>query len=168
MGITAPGCCLGKTCRRLAVSISAVSWATTGALGGQTSQPGPYTTAQMADDYAGLIDQTGVWGKYGWWVCRWGAPLRNNWPCGIPTRSSSLVLMCPWARCDRTAEAIFRHMATIKARLRPEEFANYIQLADLRQTKLGRRRYVRGFAGRSAAGGYRFKPAAPARVGRAS
>jgi pimeloyl-ACP methyl ester carboxylesterase len=40
----------------------------------------------------------------------------------------SMVLMCTWARCDRYARDVFRHMCDIKSRLRPEEFATHIQL----------------------------------------
>ena len=36
--------------------------------------------------------------------------------------------MCPWARCDNTAKAIFEQMMLAKARFRPEEFSHFIQL----------------------------------------
>lgn len=45
-----------------------------------------------------------------------------------PQKVNSLVLMCPWARCDNVAKAIFQHIMTCKARFRPEEFSHYIQL----------------------------------------
>jgi pimeloyl-ACP methyl ester carboxylesterase len=45
-----------------------------------------------------------------------------------PDRVRSMVLMCTWARCDRYARDVFQHMTNIKSRLRPEEFATYIQL----------------------------------------
>lgn len=88
---------------------------------------GPYTTAQMADDYAGLIDRLDL-GPVRVVGVSMGSTIAQQLALRYPQKVRSLVLMCPWARCDRTAEAIFRHMATIKARLRPEEFASYIQL----------------------------------------
>ncbi len=45
-----------------------------------------------------------------------------------PRLARSLVLMCPWARCDRYARDVFAHLAHAKARLRPEEFSVYLQL----------------------------------------
>ena len=36
--------------------------------------------------------------------------------------------MCTWGRCDRYARDVFQHIVHIKSRLRPEEFATYIQL----------------------------------------
>ncbi|QJW89273.1 alpha/beta hydrolase [Spirosoma taeanense] len=95
---------------------------------GQSDKPaGPYTTAQMADDYAGLIDQLDLSAVRVVGVSM-GSTIAQQLALRHPNKVRSLVLMCPWARCDRRAEAIFRHMATIKARLRPDEFANYIQL----------------------------------------
>ncbi len=38
-----------------------------------------------------------------------------------------MVLMCPWARCDRRGEAVFKHMVHAKAQLRPEAFTNFVQ-----------------------------------------
>ena len=43
-------------------------------------------------------------------------------------RIQAAVLMCPWARCDRTAKAIFQHIVAIKAKLPANEFTRYIQL----------------------------------------
>ena len=108
-------------------SISAVSCLTTGALGSRINPRDPYTTAQMADDCAGLLDSLGLTSVRVVGVSM-GSTIAQQLAIRHPAKVRSLVLMCSWARCDRTAEAIFRHMATIKARLRPEEFANYIQL----------------------------------------
>jgi pimeloyl-ACP methyl ester carboxylesterase len=88
---------------------------------------GPYTTEQMADDYAGLLDalqieEVRVVG------CSMGSTIAQQLAIRHPNKVKSLVLMCPWARCDNTAKAIFQHIMTCKARLRPEEFSLYIQL----------------------------------------
>jgi pimeloyl-ACP methyl ester carboxylesterase len=60
--------------------------------------------------------------------CSMGSVIAQQLALRHPTRVRSLVLMCPWARCDAYARGIFEHMKIIKARLRPEEFMNYIQL----------------------------------------
>ena len=87
----------------------------------------PYSTAQMADDYAGLLDalqiqQARVVG------CSMGSIIAQQLAIRHPEKVKSLVLMCTWARCDNTAKGIFQHMMHCKARLRPEEFSLYIQL----------------------------------------
>lgn len=88
---------------------------------------GPYTTAQMADDYAGLLEALGI-EKVRVVGCSMGSTIAQQLALRHPEKVRSLVLMCPWARCDNTAKAIFSHMMTAKARLRPEEFSLFIQL----------------------------------------
>ena len=95
---------------------------------GRSDKPaGPYTSAQMADDYAGLlvaldISEARVIG------CSMGSIIAQQLAIRHPEKVRSLVLMCTWARCDNKAKAIFEHMMHCKARLRPEEFSLYIQL----------------------------------------
>ena len=94
---------------------------------GRSDMPeGPYSSAQMADDYAGLLDaleieKTHVIG------CSMGSIITQQLVLRHPSRVRSAVLMCPWARCDRYATAIFEHMKTAKARLTPSEFMAWIQ-----------------------------------------
>ena len=126
MGITAPGSVWQKHADYWQQTFRCIMPDNRGV--GQSDKPaGPYTTAQMADDYAGLIDQLGL-GAVRVVGVSMGSTIAQQLALRHPDKVRSLVLMCPWARCDRTAKAIFRHMATIKARLRPAEFANYIQL----------------------------------------
>ena len=126
MGITAPGSVWEKHAEDWQRYFRCIMGDNRGV--GQSDKPaGPYTTAQMADDYAGLIDTLGL-GKVRMVGVSMGSTIAQQLALRHPDKVHSMVLMCPWARCDRTAEAIFRHMVTIKARLRPEEFANYIQL----------------------------------------
>jgi len=95
---------------------------------GRSDKPvGPYTSALMADDFAGLLDALGL-ERVRVVGCSMGSVIAQQLALRHPRRVRSLVLMCPWARCDAYARGIFDHMKTIKARLRPEEFANYIQL----------------------------------------
>ena len=89
--------------------------------------PGPYSSALMADDFAGLLDTLGL-ERVRVVGCSMGSIIAQQLALRHPQRVRSLVLMCPWARCDAYARGIFEHMKTIKARLRPEEFMNYVQL----------------------------------------
>jgi len=95
---------------------------------GQSGKPqGPYTSEQMADDYAALLDVLKI-GKVKVVGCSMGSIIAQQLALRHPEKVSSLVLMCPWARCDNTAKAIFQHMVTCKGKLSPEEFTLYIQL----------------------------------------
>jgi pimeloyl-ACP methyl ester carboxylesterase len=95
---------------------------------GLTDKPsGEYTTEEMADDYAGLLDalqldNVRVVG------CSMGSTIAQQLAIRHPHKVKSLVLMCPWARCDAYAKAQFEHIVNCKARFTPEEFSHYIQL----------------------------------------
>ncbi|GAB2545922.1 alpha/beta fold hydrolase [Spirosoma aerophilum] len=126
MGITAPGSVWKKHADYWQQNFRCILVDNRGV--GKSDKPaGPYTTAQMADDYAGLIDSLGL-GAVRVVGVSMGSTIAQQLALRHPDKVQSLVLMCPWARCDRKAEAIFRQMAILKARLRPEEFASYIQL----------------------------------------
>jgi pimeloyl-ACP methyl ester carboxylesterase len=94
---------------------------------GHSDKPiGSYTTAQMADDYAGLLGALNI-PKASVAGVSMGGTIAMQLALRHSETVKSLVLMCPWSRCDRKCEAIFKHMMHAKARLRPEEFANFIQ-----------------------------------------
>jgi len=88
---------------------------------------GPYTTEEMADDYAGLLDHLGLENVRVVGVSM-GSTIAMQLALRHPGKVKSLVLMCPWARCDAMAKGIFQHMIDCKARFTPEEFSRYIQL----------------------------------------
>jgi len=88
---------------------------------------GPYSSAMMADDHAGLLDALGIPQARIVGVSM-GAVIAQQIALRHPSRVRSLVLMCPWARCDRYAKSIFEHMKVCKARLSPSEFLEWIQL----------------------------------------
>jgi pimeloyl-ACP methyl ester carboxylesterase len=95
---------------------------------GMSDKPaGPYTSGQMADDYAGLMDALGI-GQARVIGCSMGSIIAQQLALRHPQRVRSMVLMCTWARCDRYALDVFQHIVDIKSRLRPNEFARYIQL----------------------------------------
>jgi len=89
--------------------------------------PGPYSSAMMADDFAGLLDALDL-ARVRVVGCSMGSIIAQQLALRHPDRVQSMVLMCPWARCDAYARGVFDHIKTIKARLRPEEFMIYIQL----------------------------------------
>ena len=88
---------------------------------------GPYSSEQMADDYAGLLDAIGV-KKVKVVGCSMGSTVAQQLAIRHPDKVYSLVLMCPWARCDYYAKSLFQHIMNSKARFRPEEFSLYMQL----------------------------------------
>ena len=126
MGITAPGSVWEQHANFWSQSFRCLMPDNRGV--GRSDKPaGPYNTAMMADDFAGMLDQLGVSAArvVG---CSMGSTIAQQLALRHAAKVQSLVLMCPWARCDRYAGGIFEHMAMQKARLRPEEFAHYIQL----------------------------------------
>lgn len=95
---------------------------------GQSDKPeGPYSSAQMADDCAGLLDALEIKSAKVVGVSM-GSIIAQQLALRHPEKVQCLVQMCPWARCDRKAVAIFRHMMHAKAHLKPEQFMNFVQL----------------------------------------
>ena len=126
MGITAPGAVWEKHAAYWEKDFQCIIGDNRGV--GLSDQPaGPYTSAQMADDYAGLLDSLQIQNVrvVG---CSMGSIIAQQLALRHPEKVRSLVLMCPWARCDNTAKAIFQHLMHCKARLTPEEFNLFIQL----------------------------------------
>lgn len=96
-------------------------------VGASDKPEGPYTTAQMADDSAELLEALHISSAAVVGVSMGGA-IALQLAIKHPTKIEALVLMCPWASCDRKGEAIFKHMMHAKAHLRPEQFSNFVQL----------------------------------------
>jgi pimeloyl-ACP methyl ester carboxylesterase len=95
---------------------------------GRSDAPaGPYTTAQMADDYAGLLDALHL-EKARVIGVSMGSTIAQQLAIRHPEKIASMVLMCPWARCDNMAKGIFQHMVNCKTLLDPESFGLFIQL----------------------------------------
>ncbi len=88
---------------------------------------GAYSTDQMADDYAGLLENLGI-EKTKVIGCSMGSTIAQKLAIRHTEKVDSIVLMCPWARCDNTAKSIFKHIIACKAQLSPEEFTRYIHL----------------------------------------
>lgn len=96
-------------------------------VGASDKPEGPYTTAQMADDCAALLEALQI-SKAAVVGVSMGGAIALQLAIRHPTKVAAMVLMCPWASCDRKGEAIFKHMMHAKAHLRPEQFANFVQL----------------------------------------
>ncbi len=126
MGITAPGGVWEKHADAWSEKFRCILPDNRGV--GLSDQPaGPYTSTMMAEDFIGLLDALGLQ-QVRVVGCSMGSIIAQQLALRHPQRVRSLVLMCPWARCDAYARGIFEHMCAIKARLRPEEFMAYIQL----------------------------------------
>lgn len=94
---------------------------------GQSDKPaGDYSAAMMADDYAGLMDALGI-AKARVVGVSMGSIIAQELALRHPDKVQCAVLMCPWAKCDRYATAIFNHMRDCKSRLRPEQFMEWVQ-----------------------------------------
>jgi len=126
MGITAPGSVWEKHAACWQDSFRCVMPDNRGV--GRSGKPaGPYTSALMADDYAGLMDALGI--RQARIVgCSMGSIIAEQLALRHPRKVRSLVLMCPWARCDHFARDVFEHLIAIKKRERPAEFVRYLQL----------------------------------------
>lgn len=126
MGITAPGEVWEKHVEVWEKSYRCILVDNRGV--GRSDKPvGPYSSAQMADDCAGLLQHLGLKQVRVVGVSM-GSIIAQQLAIRQPDLVRSMVLMCPWAKCDHFAKEIFRHMKNCKARLRPEGFARYIQL----------------------------------------
>ena len=126
MGITAPGAAWEKHVAEWEKHFRCILVDNRG-VGKSDKPPGPYTTAEMADDCVGLLEALQL-EKVRVVGCSMGSTIAQQLAIRHPEKVRSMVLMCPWARCDNTAKAIFQHMVNCKARLIPEEFSLYIHL----------------------------------------
>ncbi len=125
MGITAPGSVWEKHVAHWSSNFRCIMPDNRG-VGFSDKPEGQYTTAQMADDCAALLDQLNITKANVVGVSMGGAIVQQL-AIRHPEKVHAIVQMCPWARCDRKGEAVFKHMIHAKAHLRPEDFANFVQ-----------------------------------------
>jgi pimeloyl-ACP methyl ester carboxylesterase len=95
--------------------------------GASDKPPGPYTTAMMADDYAGLIRGLGLKRVRVAGISMGGA-IAQQLAVRHPDLVRSMVLACTWARCDAYAAWVFDHFAAIRAQVPAGEFMRLLQL----------------------------------------
>lgn len=95
---------------------------------GRSGQPaGPYSTAQMADDCARVVEA--VAGEPVAVVgISMGGAIAQELTLRHPGLVRALVLVSTWARCDGYLADVFDHLRTAHAMLGPVEFAQLLQL----------------------------------------
>lgn len=89
--------------------------------------PGPYTTAQMADDYAGLIAGLGL-GPVRVAGVSMGGAIAQQLALRHPSLVRSMVLVSTWAKCDEYAKWVFEHLSKMRAVSAPADFTQLLQL----------------------------------------
>jgi pimeloyl-ACP methyl ester carboxylesterase len=95
---------------------------------GESDKPaGPYTTVQMADDYAGLIQGLGL-GRVRVAGISMGGAIAQQLALRHPAMVRSMILACTWARCDAYAQAVFEHFAKMRAVSNAADFVQLLQL----------------------------------------
>ncbi|MCD6024362.1 MAG: alpha/beta fold hydrolase [Fibrobacteria bacterium] len=95
---------------------------------GESDKPeGPYTTARMADDYAGLIRELGL-GKVRVAGISMGGAIAQELALRHPDLVRSLVLVCTWAKFEPYAVQVFDNLANLRAVATPEVFLELLHL----------------------------------------
>lgn len=95
--------------------------------GGSPAPPGPYSTAQMADDYAELITDLDL-GPVSVVGISMGGGIAQELALRHPTLVRRLVLVSSWARLDRYAAEIFTNLAAVRAQADRATFTRLLQL----------------------------------------
>ena len=95
---------------------------------GASSKPkGPYSTQQMADDYAGLVAALEL-GPVRVVGISMGGAIAQELALRHPELLVRMVLVSSWARCDEYTVEVFRHFAAVRARVTAPEFTQLLQL----------------------------------------
>ncbi len=95
---------------------------------GRSSAPdGPYTTAMMADDYAGLLQALEL-GPVRVVGISMGGAIAQEVALRHPQLVQRLVLVSTWAKCDAYTSEVFESLAALQAEAGPQEFAQLLQL----------------------------------------
>jgi pimeloyl-ACP methyl ester carboxylesterase len=95
---------------------------------GDSDKPeGPYTTAMMADDYAGLIRGLGL-GKVRLAGISMGGAIAQQIALRHPDLVRSLVLVCTWAKFDPYAATVFDNLAKVRAVVSADDFMELLFL----------------------------------------
>ena len=95
---------------------------------GESDKPeGPYTTAMMAEDTAGLIEALGL-GPTRVAGISMGSGIAQELALAHPQLVRCLLLTASWARCDHYTAAVFEHLGRMRAVASPAEFTQLLQL----------------------------------------
>lgn len=126
MGITAPWSVWEKHAEVWSESFRCIMPDNRGV--GHSDKPdGDYSSAMMADDHAALLRELGI-EKARIVGCSMGSIIAQQLAIRHPDLVESMVLMCPWARCDNYAKGIFNLMINAKKKFSPEAFMEFVQL----------------------------------------
>lgn len=135
---------------------------------GRSDAPeGPYTSAMMADDVAGFMDQVGLKQARVAGISM-GGVISQQLALRHPQKVRSQILAATWAKCDAYAQDIFRMFVKTRASLPFDDFLALLHLwiftpghydknlADLQQGRKDALSYAypqtqRGFAGQAEA-----------------
>jgi pimeloyl-ACP methyl ester carboxylesterase len=96
-------------------------------VGGSGKPPRPYSTAQMADDCAKVVNAV-TDGPAAVVGLSMGGAIAQELALRHPSLVLGLVLVSTWARCDGYLSEIFDHLRVTHDKLDPEEFAQLLQL----------------------------------------
>lgn len=95
---------------------------------GESDKPeGPYTTAMMAEDVAGVIQALDL-GPARVAGISMGSGIAQELALSHPELVRSLLLIASWARCDHYTAAVFEHFRHMRALASPPEFVQLLQL----------------------------------------
>lgn len=95
---------------------------------GATDKPeGPYTTAMMADDAAGLLRALGLKQARVAGISM-GSAIAQELALRHPELVRSMVLISSWARCDRYAQDVFDHFRQVREKIPLPAFVRLLQL----------------------------------------
>jgi len=95
---------------------------------GQTDQPeGPYSTATMADDTAGLMDSLGI-DKARVAGISMGGAISQQLALRHPEKVQSMVLISTWGRFDRYATMVYENLKKLRRVADPGDFMELLQL----------------------------------------
>jgi pimeloyl-ACP methyl ester carboxylesterase len=126
MGLGAPGAAWEKHAAAYARHFRCIIMDNRGA--GDSDKPAEaYTTAMMADDAAGLLDNLSIPAARVAGISM-GSGIAQELALRHPAKVRSLVLISSWARCDTYMREVFLHFQTARRNLSSADFTRLLQL----------------------------------------
>jgi pimeloyl-ACP methyl ester carboxylesterase len=126
MGLGADGAAWERHVDRWAATFRCVAVDNRGA-GASSAPPGPYRTAELADDYAELIDALGL-GPVCMVGVSMGGAVAQELALRHPALVRRLVLVSSWARLDAYTAEVFAGLAAVRAQADRATFTQLLQL----------------------------------------